>query len=67
MRYKVRAPSLESFIKAERIARADTHVFVAIEGRRLLSVGNLSDAARLQLIDLGVTIRPDIQYDAGTT
>ena len=47
MRYKVKAPTLESFRKAEKIARADTHVFVVLAGRRVLSVGDLSEGARL--------------------
>lgn len=63
MRYKVRAPSLESFRQAERIARADTDVFVALEGRRVLSVGDLSEPARLQLTKLGATIQPDFRFN----
>lgn len=62
MRYKIKAPSLVSFRKAEKIARADTQVFVALTARRVLSVGDLSESARLQLVDLGATILPDTQY-----
>ncbi len=64
MRYKVKTPNLESFRQAERIARQDTHVFVVIEGRRVLSVGDLSDLARAQLAKLGATVLPDQQYSA---
>lgn len=66
MRYKVKAPTLESFIKAEKIARADTHVFVALAGRRVLSVGDLSAAARGKLIKLGATVSPDGQFSLAT-
>ncbi|MGI9376973.1 MAG: hypothetical protein ACR2PC_12900 [Tsuneonella suprasediminis] len=63
MRYKVKAPSRESFLKAEQIARADTHVFVSLEGRLVLSVGDLSEAARGKLAKLGAIILPDTQFN----
>lgn len=62
MRYKVRVPLLENFRRAEKIARADTHVFVALEGRGVLSTGDLSEPAKLALTGLGATIAPDSQY-----
>ncbi len=67
MRYKVKAPTLESFRKAEKIARADTHVFVVLAGRRVLSVGDLSEDARLKLAQLGATVLPDGQYSLATS
>ena len=67
VRYKVEAPTHETFREAEKIARADTQVFVVLAGRRLLSVGELSEGARLKLTQLGATISPDDRYDLTTS
>lgn len=67
VRYKVEATTHETFREAEKNARADTQVFVVLAGRRLLSVGELSEGARLKLTQLGATISIDGRYDPTTS
>lgn len=64
MRYKVKVDSGVNFEKAKAVAAADTRVYVVSDRRRVLSTGDLSDAAKDELLQIGATIVPDPQYHA---
>lgn len=64
MRYKVKVDPHADFEPVATAAAAYTRVFVVSEGRRTLSVGDLSEGAIEHLRGLGAEIVPDMRYDA---
>jgi len=64
MRYRVKAPDLPAYRDLlELLNGRRVPVFVASEKRRLLSVGDLPDEARMEIASKGAEITPDFQYD----
>ncbi|MBX9787950.1 MAG: hypothetical protein K2Y37_03465 [Pirellulales bacterium] len=63
MRYKVKSSNDDRYANILAFLR-DHDIDIALQNdhRRLLAVEDLSDEERSQLIDLGATIAPDVQY-----
>lgn len=63
MRYKVKVEARADFDAVRKAAEALTRVFVVSEGRRTLSVGDLSEPCKRQLVRLGAHVAPELRYD----
>ena len=64
MRYKVKMKNLETFRKARSLVAAEACVFVASEGRLVLSTSELSFTTRAKLTEWGARVVPDMQFHA---
>lgn len=63
MRYKVRSTDDHRYANVLAfLQKHDVDIAVQNDYRRLLAVEDLSDDLRSQLIDLGATVAPDVQY-----
>ena len=63
MRYKVRSSDDDHYADVLAFLRNhDVDIALQNDYRRLLAVEDLSDDLRSQLIDLGATVAPDVQY-----
>jgi hypothetical protein len=63
MRYKVKVADAASFARVKRAAERCTTVHVVSEGRRTLSIGDLSEDEKEHLTQLGARVAPEMQYD----
>ena len=64
MRYKVKVSALANFDEVRKAAASHTRIFVASEGRRTLSVGDLSERGMRHLQSLGAQVAPEMRYEA---
>jgi len=63
MRYKVRSADDDRYaVVLAFLHNHDVDIAVQNDYRRLVAVEDLSDDMRSQLIDLGATVAPDVQY-----
>jgi hypothetical protein len=65
MRYKVRSSDDDRYAKVlAYLHKRDVNIALQNDYRRLLAIEDLSDDMRSQLIELGATVAPDVQYAA---
>ncbi|GGK22179.1 hypothetical protein [Salinarimonas ramus] len=62
-RYKIKAQTLDDFVKVRDFVRSHARVYVTNERRLSLSVDHLSDDDKSTVERLGAEVLPELRYD----